>query len=513
MKPGKSQQSNTVRQPANTQKPAGKPAGKPVTRPATKSTRQPIKASQEKTKEVYEREKARQERFLSNQPYVPYITLSAGDNVLRFLPPWTDQGPNAFNWFRQVFKHYGVTAKIDPDDDMKFYINCAVMSPNAEHYLGVPQDLITCEICNYVKELKATGQPEDAQLAKDIKAKICYVSNVIDINDPVWTKKAIEIIKSEKKIPDKLLPKIGTPKIQTYNYGVTVFNGLCDTFQSTDFTDLETGRNMKIIKEGSGIETKYRVAPELQISPATITVDDYDLIHDLDKLQSLQFLTNEQLTMILEGGTMEEVYSLLPGEPAKQLSAAKKKQNKAAVEEESEEDEGDVEDDEEAVESEEEGDGDDVGDIEGTDDSEAADDDVGDDDGEDQDDDGETPDDDGEASEDDEIDYLSLTDEDIENPAHDGHVPCYGSETEHNPKDNACVECGLFERCADRVAAKKANKKPGNGKPGRGRPPGKANTQTAPKTETKPAAKTSGKSSNVIDLEAEMRAALGKGKR
>lgn len=504
----------------------GKPISRPTTRSATvpkfssqvpksagktaakTATRQAITPDFAKISEIHRKEKERQDALANFGPYVPYMELTSGENLVRFLPPYTDEGPNAKLWFRQMFTHYNVAGKEDPGSDVKFHFSCAVMTPDASHFLKLPKDMISCPVCSYRKELLATGNPEDAELAKQYKAKLRYVSNVVDLTDPVWTKKAIEKLKAEKKIMDKNLPKVGSPKIQTLTYGPTVWEILINVFQSCDFTNLDIGRNIQIKKEGVGLNTNYVVLPELETSPAPITVDDYDLIHDLDNHPMLKFLTNEQIELILEGGTKEEVFSLKEGgaPAAKQLTTSKTTKTAPAVEDiEEDVDEEEYTDEEEVEEDAEEYEEEELASDEEID---------------------QAYEESVEADEEGDLDYESISDEDIENEDHEAHVECFGKEAIHDPNDEGCTECALFDRCGDRVSAKKINKKQASkGKVGRPGKPVPSATTPAPAPELekpkagrgRPAGSTKTKPpvaavemSELDALEAEMNEALGK---
>jgi len=46
---------------------------------------------------------------------MPFLKLKSGKNKIRVMPPWTEEGTNAYQWWREVWTHWGV----GPDEENK----------------------------------------------------------------------------------------------------------------------------------------------------------------------------------------------------------------------------------------------------------------------------------------------------------------------------------------------------------------------------------------------------------
>jgi len=431
----------------------------------------------------------------------------AGENMIRMLPPWTDTGPNQLQFWREIWLHWGVTSKDDPEGSNVFNIPCTNRTPGASALMGFDPDVkIPCEICNMVEELRGSSDPANSELAKQTRAKMRIYSQIIDIADPTWTQDAVNELKA-KGVQEDNLPKVGEAKIQLYSYGPTILNGILDFYQdSIDIADLEEGYNVKIKRDGTGINTDYRVRLEMQPSKAPITEKEWDSkMWNLDEL--MPFFTEEMVNAVLEGATQEEVRALKPGvkEEQKALPAAKTKKTASEEPEEAVEEletESEVEDEPE------------------------------------QDDAPEEPEVDfPPLDEDGDINFDALKDEQIEDPKmqdyavkagtddeHTPYVECFGAARQRQPEDHGCMKnCGLFDRCGKRIefldaeaakaaAAAKKNRPPARKavnveKPAKkkiGKPKAATPAKAAPTGGNSESKKESGTS-----IEDEMRAALG----
>jgi len=430
-----------------------------------------------------------------------------GKNRLRVMPPWTGEGTNSYQWWREVWVHWGV----GPDDDNKQSVACPRKTPPGDQ---------PCPICDEVDRLRKSGDPADLELAKQIKAKMRVYANIIDLKDPAWTEEDIEEL-TAAGVEENNLPEVGGPKIQVFSFGSTIFKDLLDYYTDViDITDLDEGHNVLLTREGDGINTDYRVRIEQDASKAPVP-DDEPKLHNLDNIMIVK--TEAELKAILEGVDPEEVKKLAATQSKnkdkqKKLAAAKKAQD------ESEEGEGEEEattEEEEA--SEEEAVEEEVEEEKPAPKAKPA---------------AKAPpgkkpapkeeeeawppvDDDGY------LDFEKLTDDQIEDKQNIAvqdangtpvYVQCFGAARQRDEDDANCAEqCPLFKRCGARIealdaaeAAAKAKKAPGKPAPGKPAPgkPGKAPAPAPgkPTPGKKPAAKE--EESEVDELEASMRGAI-----
>jgi len=392
--------------------------------------------------------------------------------------------------------HFGVQNLEAPDEDsFGFRVPCPRRSPDGKEVVG-GGETPRCKVCELVEELKASENPADAEAAKQLRAKMQVYTNIIDTTDPVWTEDDVTKKKADG-CPEQYLPEIGSPKVQVYNFGPTIFKGLLDAYSDdVDLADLDEGHNVVITREGEGLKTKYRVRAQMKASVATIK--DAQLDDSMWNLDSaIPYFSDEQIELILSGASFADVMALnaAPVEEKKQLpkAAGKPKAKAKAKEEEHEEPAAEEESEDPSVLTVEripvDGDGD--------------------------------------------ILFDQLTDEQIENAAnaeititnnngdeYGPHVSCFGDTNERKEDDSGCQECGLFERCGTRIEAKEAAAKAAaakkKGAPGKGKPPaGKAAAK--PKagkgngtTKAKAKGSTPAPADDPDDLEAQMLAAMGK---
>lgn len=226
--------------------------------------------SKVKTKALEEKQKANRtfERIRWWKPKV-------GENRIRLMPPWTDEGPNASQFWREIYQHWNI-GEGGFDDENGYRFTCPVRTPDG------PEGAV-CEVCDLHQQLRASGDPADAEIAKEIRAKMSVMSNIVDMDDAVFTEDDIsdwEENNSGKECPFDL----GDTKIQVYSYGSKLFKQLLDLFSDEiDLTDLETGRVLIITREGRGkFDTEYRLRPDFNPKPFEVIGDFDELIYNLD---------------------------------------------------------------------------------------------------------------------------------------------------------------------------------------------------------------------------------------
>ena len=304
-----------------------------------------LKVNTEKAKQKAIEEEIKRKQFSSGR----YTTWrpAQGKNKIRILPPWTDQGVNAHQFWREIFIHFG----IGPEDNQRTF-SCPKKT--------LPGNASSCPICDQVDKLRKTTDPGDLEVAKSIQAKPRYYSNIIDLDDLTWTKEAINELKAAST-PQDFLPQEKNPKVQVFIYGPTILKELLDMYQDDlDICDLQTGRDLILRKEGEGLKTVYRVnAPKPNKAP--FSSDDLDdKLIDLDTV--LPFKTPLELKCALEGIDPEEAKQLQgkTEEVCKQLSkstTSSKIENKkrvSVIEEDEDEEEEEEEEEEESEDEDEE---------------------------------------------------------------------------------------------------------------------------------------------------------------
>lgn len=176
-----------------------------------------------------------------------------GKNVIRILPPWTDEGVFANQFYREVHQHWNVAGE-DTGPTL-----CPKKTPE----LTSDKE---CPICDLLEQLKAQKSNVEAQeLVKELRAKLAYFLSIVDINDPVYSAKDIAEWKKER--PDSECPfEAGDVKIQCYASTSTTFDQILNIViaNDMDITDLSEGNNVVIMKAGKGLQTKYTVTPEIK---------------------------------------------------------------------------------------------------------------------------------------------------------------------------------------------------------------------------------------------------------
>ena len=191
---------------------------------------------------------------------INYWKPKEGDNRVRVLPPWTDQGEWGFKWWREWWIHFNVGP-----DSRRFA---------CPKKLGVGP----CYICEQVAVLR-DGDETDKDMAGDLAAGRQYYINIIDLKEP--------------KNDD------GTPKVQLYTAGITVFKEMVDYFcdpQWGDFSDPEDGFVVVIKRTGTGKKnTRYSVRLdknrsklEQDLWPALDSMNDLDLVLPVEEYSALQ---------------------------------------------------------------------------------------------------------------------------------------------------------------------------------------------------------------------------------
>lgn len=241
-----------------------------------------------------------------------YWSPQGGKNSVRFMPPWTSEGDNADQFWREVYVHWSIGADDSGEGGQSFA--CPAQTP---HGPGG-----ACPVCQHVAQLRATKDPADMELANNIRAKQRFYSNVVDLEDPVYTSKDLEEWKGRQEDKTRECPfKIGDSKIQVFSYGPMIYKDLLDLFCEADISDLNGGRTIVITREGLGRETKYRTRPEF--APTPFSVKGRSIEEALVNLDNLMpFAPPEQMAAAIEGKTAPAQRQVPASKPAPQLPAA-----------------------------------------------------------------------------------------------------------------------------------------------------------------------------------------------
>jgi len=166
---------------------------------------------------------------------VPYWNPADGTSKIRLGPPWAD---NVRSFEKEINMHFGV----GPDE---LVFTCP--GPG-------------CPICAHVAALRATGDPTDKEMASRMGVKKRYYSNIVDLNDPVWTQKDYTEFKTAKPNEEPSWA-VGQTKVQIFGYGASIYGQLINLFAQLqeDLTNLASGFDLIITRVGQKMQTKYTV--------------------------------------------------------------------------------------------------------------------------------------------------------------------------------------------------------------------------------------------------------------
>lgn len=225
-----------------------------------------------------------------------YHKATVGANKLRFMPPWTDTGTNANSFFRKVYMHWGIGGD-GTSENRGFRYTCNRETP------GAPDKY--CPICEEMFRLYKTKDPLDYERARALKAKESYVSNVVDLSDPVFTLKDVDDW-GESNAGTDCPFSVGDTKVKVFQYGQSVINPVLDYINNfeVDPTDLDTGSTIVVTRTGT---TKENTNYSVTVSPKSEKfkfVGSFDkLVYNLDDL--IPFADVEKAKEHLLGGNTD----------------------------------------------------------------------------------------------------------------------------------------------------------------------------------------------------------------
>jgi len=249
---------------------------------------------------------------------------NVGDSRVRIMPPWTSDGYNADNWANEVYLHWGVPG-------VEYPILCVTQTPGKEG---------SCAICDLVDNLRASQDPADNEMAKDLRAKSSYDANIVNLKDPVYKQDEVDAWEEENQGQECPFTA-GQTKIQVWTFGTTIYKQLLDIFaDGTDITDIESGFDVIITREGKTRETtKYRL--RIDTKPSSFQVKgDINLMEKLVNLDLLHQVKDPgEIKALLNGDTAPATKALPPKSEDEEEEAAPPAKK---VEKKPESDESDV---------------------------------------------------------------------------------------------------------------------------------------------------------------------------
>jgi len=210
-----------------------------------------------------------------------FWTPKEGVNLIRILPPYGESG----YFFREVDMHFGV-------------------GKNGESFVCTRAEGGRCYACDKLEELRASEDPEKVNLARKFVPRHRVLYNIVDLNEP-------------------------SKGVRIFSSGVSIFKDILSYFADPDWgdiTDPEKGYDIKIIREGTGLETSYRV--QARKNPTPIADPEWlTQLYDLDSV--VQLLPYEKQQEIIEGTanhvetTAEETEEVAPEVPKEENTIEK----------------------------------------------------------------------------------------------------------------------------------------------------------------------------------------------
>jgi hypothetical protein len=251
-----------------------------------------------------------------------YWSPKGGKNRVRFMPPWKHcehggsdrcqlpECKTADNFCREIFVHWGIGASDSNENGQSF--SCPVQTPHSPSGGS-------CPICVHVAQLRATKDAVDAEMANELRAKQRFYSNIVDLDDPVYTSQDVDAWKAKQDDKSRECGfKPGDTKVQVFSYGPMIFKDLLDIFCEVDISDLNGGHDVTITREGKDRETKYRTRAEFNPSAHVLRGRPInEALIDLDRL--MPFAPPDQMQAALRG---EVAPAVAAGKPVPALPAA-----------------------------------------------------------------------------------------------------------------------------------------------------------------------------------------------
>lgn len=223
-------------------------------------------------------------REARNSSKVIHWKPKQGANMIRIMPPWTTEGHNADEWCREYYEHW-TTVTVNGEEKRRPFV-CVQLTEDLD-------ERQVCPLCVEVERLRATRLPENMELANDMRASPKYMSNIVDLDDPVWTQKdydeAVAAVKARGRDPEEIKFSPGDTKIQLYTFGPMVYKEILDKFGDLriDLTDFQNGGDILLKRIGKGqYGTKYTAT--MMPNTGVFTYKGHDIqsmLMDLEKFR------------------------------------------------------------------------------------------------------------------------------------------------------------------------------------------------------------------------------------
>lgn len=237
-----------------------------------------------------------------NGPSMRYWKPAEGVNRIRILPPWTEEGPDAGTFWREVWQHWNISEDSGP-------LLCPKKTPGAES--------TECPVCDFVDQLRLQKANVAAQeRAKDLRAKVAYFMSIVDLGDPTYTAKDVTAWKKERPDSEPSFA-VGDAKVQVYAATSTIYEQVASIVLNNemDITDVAAGHNIILTKIGNPSNkmlTRYTVMPDLKKTKAPVPADF--VMPDLGKLG--RFQSADDMMKALSEGSGGSFKALLPSSSA-----------------------------------------------------------------------------------------------------------------------------------------------------------------------------------------------------
>lgn len=249
----------------------------------------------EKLKQAQQELQARMSR--GGGPSMRFWRPKDGENRIRILPAWTDEGDFQGQFWREVHQHWQLAEGSGP-------VLCPKKTPFAS-------DDKECPICDLVDQLRGMrGDVKAQEIVRNIRAKVAYMMSIVDMSDPEYTAK--DVAEWQKERPDSDCPfEVGDPKVQCYAATSSIAEQIFNIVISNemDITDREAGNDIILTKIGNRdpLKTRYTVTPRMKPSRAPIP-PDYKT-PDLSKIGVVKPY-DEMMKMLAEGPTAKYLAAL-----------------------------------------------------------------------------------------------------------------------------------------------------------------------------------------------------------
>lgn len=186
--------------------------------------------------------------------------------TIRVLPPWGKSADGFF--YYTVGQHFG------------FSIGGRNRSISCPESIGKGK----CPVCVFQSRLKNSENPDHTKLADRIRPNRRYFVNVIDRED---TEAQVRMYGTNKKFVETILDSSDDPDIG-------------------DMTDPRRGRDITIIRKGSGLRTRYSYRVRTKRSPVEFEIKD---LYQLDK-EVDEWLSYDAMVECIKSNFAEELKEL-----------------------------------------------------------------------------------------------------------------------------------------------------------------------------------------------------------